>query len=177
MTETPQSLPDLVASIFIDVPVQQVWDEITKTGTIQRAVVNTVLETELKPGSRLRYYSPDRKRVFVVGEVVEVEPPTRFVHTYRFTTWNRGGPTLVTWELRPEGTGCRVTLTHSGWTSEHEEVQDTASGWNTILALLKRLLETGEVPLKTRLAYGAMRWFAFLLPASTRTGHADEQGW
>lgn len=74
MTDETQ-LPEHVVSIHIDVPVQRVWDEITKTGRIQRALYNTVLESDLQPGSPLRYYSPDRKRVFVVGEVVEVDPP------------------------------------------------------------------------------------------------------
>ncbi|HSM61898.1 MAG TPA: hypothetical protein VK849_13910, partial [Longimicrobiales bacterium] len=64
----PTALPDHVISIHIAVPVQRVWDEITRTGRIQRALYNTVLESELTPGSRLRYYSPDRKRVFIVGE-------------------------------------------------------------------------------------------------------------
>src|SRR5215213_7328682 len=80
------SLPDHVISIHIGVPVRRVWDEITKTGRIQRALYNTVLDCELRPGGRLRYYSPDRKRVFIVGEIVAVEPPTRFAHTYMFTT-------------------------------------------------------------------------------------------
>lgn len=80
MTDETQ-LPEHVVSIHIGVPVQRVWDEITKTGRIQRALYNTVLESDLQPGSPLRYYSPDRKRVFVVGEVVEVDPPRKFAHT------------------------------------------------------------------------------------------------
>ena len=99
----PSALPEHVASIYIDVPVDRVWEEITKTGRVQRALYNTVLETELRPGARLRYYSPDRKRVFIVGEVVDVQPPRRFSHTYWFTMWKGGGPMLVTWELKPEG--------------------------------------------------------------------------
>ena len=43
-------LPDHVISIHINVPVQRVWDEITKTGKVQRALYNTVLESDLVPG-------------------------------------------------------------------------------------------------------------------------------
>lgn len=170
-------LPDAVVSIHIDAPVERVWDEITRTGRVQRALYNTVLETELTPGSRLRYYSPDRKRVFIVGEVVEVEPPTKFSHTYWFTTWKSGPPTLVTWQLKPEDGGCRVTITHSGWTSEHEAPEKTAAGWEQILELLKSELEAGRIPLKARVMYRVMGWFSFLLPKTTRTEYADEQGW
>lgn len=162
------ALPDHVVSTFIGVPVERVWSEITKTGRVQRALYNTVLETELKPGARLRYYSPDRKRVFIVGEVVDVEPPRRFSHTYWFTMWKGGGPTLVTWELEPEADGTRVTITHSGWTAAHEATEKTGAGWREILGLLKQELETGTIPLKTRIMYRVMGWFMFMMPAATK---------
>lgn len=171
---TATALPDQVASIHIAVSVERVWEEITKTGRIQRALYNTVLDTELKPGARLRYYSPNRKRVFIVGEVVEVEPPHRFSHTYWFTMWKGGGPTLVTWDLREESGGCRVTVTHSGWTSEHEAAQKTGAGWREILSLLKQDLETGTIPLRTRLMYSVMNAFLFMLPAATRAENAEQ---
>lgn len=176
MTEEAKR-PDHVVSIHIEVPVQQVWDEITKTGRIQRALYNTVLESDLEPGSRLRYYSPDRKRVFIVGEVVEVEPPFRFSHTYWFTMWKGGPPTLVTWDLTEEAGGCRVTVTHSGWTEAHEAYDKTAVGWEEILGLLKQDLETGTLPLKTRAMYRVMGWFTFALPKTTRVEQVDERGW
>ena len=172
MNATSQ-LPDHVVSIHIDVPVQRVWDEITKTGGVQRALYNTVLEAELKPGSRLRYYSPDRKRVFIVGEVVAVDPPRRFSHTYLFTMWKRGGPTLVTWELAEERGGCRVTVTHSGWTAEHEAPEKVAAGWREILGLLKQDLETGSIPFRTRLMYTVMSWFMFMMPKTTTVEYVD----
>lgn len=176
MTEDA-SRPDHVVSIYIDVPLQAVWDEITRTGRVQRALYNTVLETDLEPGSRLRYYSPDRKRVFIVGEVVEVDPPVRFSHTYRFTMWKEGPATLVTWELAEEDGGCRVTVTHTGWTEAHDQYEKTGSGWDEILALLKQELETGTLPLKTRVTYRLMGWFSFALPKTTRVEWVEEQGW
>ena len=63
-------MQDQVVSIEINVPRQRVWDEITKLGRVQRAVMNTLLESALVPGAKMRYYSPDKKRVFVVGKVV-----------------------------------------------------------------------------------------------------------
>lgn len=170
------TLPDQVISIHIAAPVERVWAEITKTGRVQRALYNTVLETELRPGTRLRYYSPDRKRVFIVGEVLEVEPLRKFSHTYRFTTWKTLTPTRVTWELAEERGGCRVTVTHSGWTQEHQAPEKTAGGWKEILALLKQELETGQLPFKTRAMYRMMGWFMFMLPKTTRTDYIDQQG-
>ena len=173
---TTTSLPNHVVSIHIAVPVQQVWNEITKTGRIQRALYNTVLDSDLKPGSKLRYYSPDRKRVFIVGEVVEVDPPKKLSHTYMMTM-NPEPPTLVTWELKDEDGGTRVTIVHSGWTEEHKMANKVAAGWTEILGLLKSDLETGSLPLKNRMIYRLMGMFMFMLPKSTRTEYVDEQGW
>lgn len=167
-------LPDQVVSIHIDVSPERVWESITTTGRLQRALYNTVLETELRPGARLRYYSPDRKRVFIVGEVVDVEAPRRFSHTYWFTTWKSGPPTLVTWELENEDGGCRVTVTHSGWTEAHDKPEKSGAGWKQILGLLKHELETGDIPGKTRFMYGVMNLFMFALPGSTKTEYVDE---
>lgn len=169
-------IADHVLSIEIHANIQRVWDEITKTGSIQRALYNTVLETNLTPGSRLRYYSPDKKRVFIVGEVVEVSPPTRFSHTYMFTQ-NPQTPTLVTWELEETQNGCKVTLTHSGWTTEHKAPEKVAAGWREILGLLKQDIETGQIPLKTRIIYRLMGAFMFMMPKTTKVGYVDRAGW
>ncbi|HEX9704992.1 MAG TPA: SRPBCC domain-containing protein [Gemmatimonadales bacterium] len=170
------ALPDHVLSIVINVPRQRVWDEITKTGRIQRAMVNTVLESALVPGSKLRYYSPNRKRVFVVGAVVEVSPPARFVHTYVFT-FRPEEPSLVTWELEEISGGCRVTLTHSGWTNQAKTHKSVVSGWRAILRILKTELETGDITLKTKLVYGLQGALMFLLPKSTKVREVERAGW
>lgn len=174
VAQPARSLPDQVASIRIEVPRERVWSEITRTGSVQKALYNTVLDTELRPGARLRYYSPDRKRVFIVGEVVSVDPPRSFSHTYWFTTWKSGPPTIVTWELEDEGDACRVTVTHSGWTEEHDKPEKSGAGWKQILGLLKHELETGDIPLGTKFMYGMMGMFMFAMPASTKTEYIDE---
>lgn len=175
MSEEPTTW-ERVASIFIDAPIDKVWEEITKTGNLQRPLYNTMLASDLTPGSRLRYASRDGSRVFVVGEVIEVTPPNRFVHTY-IMTMNPDPETTVTWELAAEADGCRVTLTHSGWTDEHRTMDKTAKSWVEILELLKSEVETGSLPLKTRLTYKAMALFSFALPKRTTAAHADDQGW
>jgi uncharacterized protein YndB with AHSA1/START domain len=129
-------VPHHLLSIDIAASREKVWREITKTGSVQRPLFNTGLESQLVPGARLRYYCTNRKRGFVVGEVVEVMPPSKFVHTYIFTQYG-GPPTPVTWELEETPGGCRVTLTDSGWTEEHKHYQSSGSGWRRILELLK----------------------------------------
>jgi uncharacterized protein YndB with AHSA1/START domain len=169
-------IPDHVLTIDIMVPVQAVWDEITRTGGVQRPLMNTVLETDLQPGAKLRYYSPDKKRVFVVGEVLEVSPPHVFCHTYVFTT-EYEPPTVVRWELQEIPGGCRVTLTHGGWTDQHKAPDKTRAGWQGILEVLKAELETGDIPFKTKLMYAVMGRMMFILPRSTKVEEVDRAGW
>ncbi len=178
MPNTPHlPLKDHVFTIDIAVPRQRVWDEITKTGRIQLALNNTVLESPMTPGSKLRYYSPSRKRVFVVGEIVEVTPPRRFSHTFKLLMNGADAPSLVTWELEETAAGCRVTLTHSGWTDQVKTHKGTAAGWIEILNILKQQLETGDIPMKTKVIYALMGASMFLLPKATKVEEVDKAGW
>jgi uncharacterized protein YndB with AHSA1/START domain len=170
-------LKDHVFTIEIAVPRKRVWDEITKTGRIQLALNNTVLESTMTPGSKLRYYSPDHKRVFVVGEIVEVTPPRRFSHTFKLLMNGADAPSLVTWDLEETATGCRVTLTHSGWTDQVKTHKGTAAGWIDILNVLKQQLETGDIPLKTKVVYALMNAFMFMLPKATKVDEVTKAGW
>jgi hypothetical protein len=70
-----------------------------------------------------------------------------------------------------------VTVTHSGWTADHEAAAKTGAGWREILGLLKQELETGTIPLKTRVMYSVMNMFLFAMPKTTTVAHADEQRW
>jgi len=159
-------------AIEIAVPRQRVWDEITKTGRVQLAMQNTVLESTLVPGAKLRYYSPNRKRVFVVGEILEVSPPRRFSHTFKFTMRDEE-PTIVTWELDETPGGCRVTLVHSGWTDQVKTHQGVVKGWRGILRTLRHQLETGDIPFRLKVTYRIMNLFVFLLPKSTKVDEVD----
>ena len=168
---------DSVLSIEIAAPVEKVWAEITKTGRVQRPLYNCVLESELKPGAKLRYYSPNKKRVFVVGEVVEIEPPRKLVHTYVFTQAIEEPPTLVTWELEQLETGCKVTVTHTGWTDAHKAPEKTAGGWNDILGMLKDEVERGRISLKWRIMYRVGNAIMFMMPKKTTVEEVEKAGW
>ena len=179
---TPRALPDQVLTIDIQAPIERVWREITKTGAIQRFANNTVMEASpastsaLTPGSKLRFYSPSRKRVFVVGEVVQVDPPRRFAHTWKFTM-SPDEPTLVTWELAEVGGRCRVTLTHSRWTDSAKMYGKVGNTWKEILRLLKLELETGDIDRKTKMVYAMFGILEFMLPKTTSVEHANRVGW
>jgi uncharacterized protein YndB with AHSA1/START domain len=160
------TLPDLLQTITIAAPITTVWAEITKLGK-QRAMLDSVLRTTLEVGAPLYYTSDNGKRVFIVGRVVEVDPPYRLVHTQRLTMRD-DPPTLVTWELAEIEGGTRVTLRHTGFPEGTKKLDNVDRTWAGILRELRSLLETGDITAKAKAQYAMMRWFMWALPAGTR---------
>lgn len=50
-------------------------------------------------------------------------------------------------------------------------------GWRWILNVLKAELETGDIPLTTKLIYGVFGSLMFLQPKSTRVAEVEKVGW
>ncbi|WP_168217682.1 SRPBCC domain-containing protein [Occultella kanbiaonis] len=79
---------------------------------------------------------------------LEFDPPRRLVHTWSSAYDDDLGaerPSRVTWEIRPEGEVCLLTVTHDRLegaprTADHVR----GEGWMMVLSGLKTLLETGE---------------------------------
>ena len=154
-------------SIIIAAPIDTVWAEITKIGTRQRAQLDSVLETSFRPGDPLYYKSQDGSRTFMVGRVLECDPPTTFSHTQVLTM--RDDPlTVVTWNLESVPEGTRVTLVNSGWPAgaKMDKVDTT---WKGILASLKSVIETGDVTSRQKATLFFMRTFMFMMPSATKT--------
>jgi uncharacterized protein YndB with AHSA1/START domain len=160
--------PDGLFSIHIQAPRERVWDALTDTSTRQAFYFDSCLDTALTPGSALKYCTPDRKRTFIVGEVLEVEPPNRFVHSFRFSDL-KDPPTKVTIILTEEAGGTRVTLSHGGLGTAPNTAKRVAKGWPHILGNLESWLVRGKLPLKTRIGYAMMKVMMPLMPKSKPT--------
>ncbi len=164
---------ELLHRIEVAAPIEAVWAELTRMDAKQRAMMDTVLRSTLQPGAPLSYASPDGKRVFIVGRVMEVDPPRRLVHSQRLTT--RDDPfTVVTWDLEPIGGGTRVTLRHSGWPADTPKLDQVDGTWAMILPELKRLLEAGSISTKLKLQYALYRAFMWAMPKTTRPENVAE---
>ncbi|WP_433270246.1 SRPBCC domain-containing protein [Actinosynnema sp. CS-041913] len=164
---------ELVHSIVIAAPIDAVWAEITKLDGRQRAMMDAILDSELKAGAPLHYRSPDGKRVFVVGRVVEVDPPKLLSHTQKLTM--RDDPwTLVTWQLAEVDGGTRVTMRNSGWPESVDKLHKVDSTWKSVLAALKQVVETGDIGAGLKLQYAMMRAFMWAMPSGTKTENVPE---
>jgi uncharacterized protein YndB with AHSA1/START domain len=165
------SAPDAVFRITIAADIHRVWRELTKTDEAQGAIFNAWLHTRgLVPGAAMQMRTGTGKHVLVVGEVVELDPPHRFVHTHRFTQYD--DPVCrVAYELKEVKGGVEVTLRVIGMPAGTRTAKSMQQGGTAILAALKAIAETGRPPLGTRLMYRMFDWLEFVLPARTRAEH------
>ncbi len=134
-----------VFEIYIKTTPERCWEAITDPDIRAKYNFGASVNSEWKPGSPLSLSSPNAPSLLGDGEVVEVDPPRRLVHTMR-ALWSDDvrdeGFSRVTWEIEPVGDSCRLTVTHDQLREgAHPELY---GGWPMILSGLKTWLETGE---------------------------------
>jgi len=71
------------------------------------------------------------------GEYLEIDRPRRLVFTWK-SPYTGPAPSLVTVELRPDGSGTELTLRHERLPEEHVEAH--TGGWAQILENLEKQL-------------------------------------
>src|SRR5256885_675775 len=75
--------------------------ELTATDRPLGAIFNSHMHTTgLGPGGRMQMRTVSGGHVIVEGDIVEYDPPRRFVHTHRFTQ-HEAPICTVTYELKP----------------------------------------------------------------------------
>jgi uncharacterized protein YndB with AHSA1/START domain len=156
-----------VYRVYIRATPEAIWDAITKPEWSRRYGYGGVVEYDLRPGGAYRALASDEMRahgapeVAVDGEVVEAEPPSRLVQTWRMVMDEQmaaEGFTRLTYEIQEgEGGVTKLTVTHelegapqlAALLSGGMEDVGAGGGWAWVLSSLKTLLETGE-PMERR---------------------------
>ena len=132
-----------VFEIYIRTTPERLWEAITDPEIRSRYNFGAGVTSDWNVGSRLDMASG--QMVLGEGEVLEVDPPRRLVHTMT-ALWSdevkEEGPTRVTWEITQVQESRHLTVTH-------DELREGANeqlygGWPMILSGLKTWLETGE---------------------------------
>jgi uncharacterized protein YndB with AHSA1/START domain/DNA-binding transcriptional ArsR family regulator len=135
-----------VFEIYIRTTPERLWEAIVDPEIRAKYNFGAGVTSDWKPGSRLEMGAPKAEGLLGEGEVLEVDPPRRLVHTMLalFSEEAKNeGTTRVTWEIEPVGDSCRLLLTH-------DQMREGANsqiygGWPMILSGLKTWLETGEL--------------------------------
>ena len=145
-TKTAQATQ--VYSVFIRATPEQVWDAITKPEFTQKYFYGSVIDSTWKPGAKYCGFSSDRSEQYVDGEIIEANPPSKLVTTWRalYQPELAAEPySRVTWELEPAGDGVtQLTIVHDELDASPKTAESVAGGWSFVLSGMKTLLETGE---------------------------------
>jgi len=157
-----------VSRVVIRGNINDVWRELTKTGETQKAMFNMVMHTTgLRPGAMIQMRTINNKYVGVVGEVLEIDPPHRYSHTFRFTNYD--DPVCkVTYELKEVDGGTEFTLTSEDIPVGTATEKQMISGGDMIVNTLKSVVETGRPSLGIRLLHVLFRLTEPFSPASTK---------
>lgn len=166
MSEQPKN----VFRVHINGTLDQVWNELTKTHEVQKAMFNSRMHTtQLVPGAPIRMCTADGKYTAVAGEVIEIQERVRFSHTFRFTSYDDPACEVV-YDLAQQEGGVSFTLTILNLAEGTKTAKQMRQGGPMICNTLKAVVEIGKPPLGTRLLYGM---FGLLAPFTPKRCLSD----
>ena len=158
-----------VTRVHIEGTIQQVWDALTKEGEPLPFFFGSVMHTTgLKPGAQIRMRTDCDKYTGVVGEILEVDPPHKFSHTFKFTHVD-DPPCKVTYELKEVDGGVEFTLISEDILAGTKTEKSMVSGAGIIVSTLKGMIENGKPPLKSRMILLVCKLTKALTPKRSRS--------
>jgi uncharacterized protein YndB with AHSA1/START domain len=141
-----ESPMEKVYEIYIRTTPERLWEAITDPEIRSKYNFGAGAHSEWTKGSRIELSVPKADMVLGEGDIIEVDPPRRLVHTMT-ALWSdevkSEGASRVTWEIEPVGDSCRLLLTHDELREGANE--EIFGGWPMILSGLKTWLESGEL--------------------------------
>lgn len=171
----PESTPHVVR-VHIAASIETVWHEITRTDEPILAFYNSRMEYRRQaPGERYAMRSPDGKFTGVVGEIVECEPPSRLVHTFRFTAYD-DPECIVAYDLVETDDGVDFTMTIHDMPAGTRTAKQMVQGGSIIANTLKRTCEGRKPSLGVRLLFTLFKVMAPLQPKRVRSENWPLEG-
>ena len=144
--ERLESQMEKVYEIFIKTTPERLWEAIIDPEIRAKYNFGAAVYSDWKVGASISVDVKQHDVHLGEGEVLEVDPPWRLVHTMA-ALWDADvtaeGVSRVTWEIeKVADDSCHLTLTH-------DQMREGANsqiygGWPMILSGLKTWLETGE---------------------------------
>ena len=103
--------------------------------------------SDWKPGSKWEHVRANEERIVeLVGEVVEVAPPTRLVISWAAASKaaDPASHSRVTFEIEAYEGMVKLTVTHDELEAGSGMAKGVSKGWPLVLSSLKSFLETGS---------------------------------
>ena len=138
---------DIRLGTFVHAEPDRIWEVLTTSEGVNQWFT-TGAEWTHEPGTPMHWrwvdWGPYDISTASAGEIIEVDPPRRFVFS-----WGTGPGELrstVTVTLEPDAGGTKVELTDAGYPDTPEgrhALMDCACGWGEALTLAKFYVEHG----------------------------------
>jgi uncharacterized protein YndB with AHSA1/START domain len=141
-----ESQMEKIFEIYIRTTPDRLWEAITDPEIRSKYNFGAGVVSNWAVGSRLEMGVAKAGIELGDGEILEIDPPHRLVHTMT-ALWSDAvkseGATRVTWEITPVGDSCQLIVTHDEMREGANE--ELYGGWPMILSGLKTWLESGEL--------------------------------
>ena len=166
MTQDKKFADREVYKVLVKAPIETVWSELIKTTSPRPFFWNSSWDAkDMAPGNAYRMVSNSGKTVAVVGEILEMEPPHRLVHSFRLTSLEDPAST-VTYTLKETADGTEFCLITENILVDSKSEKSMADGAKFIVENFKAYVETGNVTFGARLMLGMFRIMAPFTPKS-----------
>ncbi len=137
--------------IHIRTSPEKLWDALTKPELTRLWWCEVWQDCTWEKGADWNAMTPDG-RVADAGKILEIDPPNRLVLTWQnqfVAELKPEGHSTLTYEIKPEGEGVILTLTHEMAREKSKLIEAVSQGWPALLSSLKSMLETGTPLIET----------------------------
>jgi uncharacterized protein YndB with AHSA1/START domain len=136
--------PKFVYVTYIRTTPVKLWDALTNPAQTRQYWGGMANISDWARGSKWEHLNEkDSDPVYIFGEVLESNPPTRLVMTW-VDPDNLADESLVTLELQPIDDMVRLTVIHGDFKDGSVMQGKVSKGWPLVLSSLKSYLETGK---------------------------------
>ncbi len=135
-------------SITIDAQPARVWDTLVNPSLTRKYMFDCEAVSDWKPGSRLEWRGATDGKVYVVGNVIDIEKEK----VLRYTVFDPNGGMKdlpsnylsVTYSLAAEGGRTVLTVTQGDFAkveNGQKRYDETVNGWGMVMAKIKEVAE------------------------------------
>ncbi|MDH5456500.1 MAG: SRPBCC domain-containing protein [Gammaproteobacteria bacterium] len=160
-----------VYKVLIKAPIETVWSELVNTTSPRPFFWNSTWDTrEMAAGNAYRMISNKGRTVAVIGEILELDPPHRLVHSFRLTSLDDPHST-VTYALKETPEGTEFSLITENIVAGSKSEKSMADGSKFIVENFKSFVETGKVTFGARVM---LAMFALTGPFAPKSMRVDK---
>jgi uncharacterized protein YndB with AHSA1/START domain len=136
--------PEFVYVTYIRTTPVKLWEALTKPEQTRQYWGGIINRSDWAKGSKWEHVNEtDSDPVYIFGEVLESDPPTRLVMTW-VDPDDLKDDSVVTLELQPIDDLVRLTVIHGDFKDGSAMRGKISKGWPLVLSSLKSFLETGD---------------------------------